>query len=48
VDLFEETEMSVTLDGVVSVGNHTSERITDVATLDNGNGLLDVPRQQNK
>lgn len=43
MDLFEETEMGVTLDGVVTVGNHAGKRITNITTLDNGNGFLDVP-----
>lgn len=35
--------MGVTLDGVVSIGDHASKSITDVATLDDGRGLFHIP-----
>lgn len=40
--------MSVAPDGVVSVGNHARKRITDIATLDNRDGLLDVPNKEDE
>lgn len=40
--------MGITLDGVVSVGDHAGKGITDIATLDDSRGLLHVPCQENK
>jgi hypothetical protein len=48
MNLLEETEMGITLDGVIAVGNHAGEGIGDIATLDNSRCLLHVPCQQNE
>jgi len=48
VDLLEETEMGVTLDGVVPIGDHTGESVTDITTLNDSRSLFDVPSKENK
>lgn len=48
VNFLEETKVGITLDGVVSVGNHACERVADVATRDNGRRFLHIPCQQDE
>ena len=43
VNLLKETKVGITFDGVVPVGNHTCESVTDVSTRDNGYSFLHIP-----
>lgn len=48
MDLFKETEMGIGLDGIVAIGDHGSKCIGDVAAVDDGDGLLHVPGQEDE